>query len=260
MSQPVPDYQGKISARGPFSRRATWAAVFCGVSITTTVLIYLCFSTWLVRPSTVGLLFWLDIASSLATIVLGTRLRRPAIRPRGGWLAAIAVCLVPFSCLATVPLLGPPLETLEFRVRHANQAHFSKLAKACESYGRAHGSFPPHLAVLIAEGSILPEDLIDPFSRTAPAVLPSPLAPADWPKIAPLIDAHSDYVYTGAGLPADTKPEVIVLYDKPVSERGGRLVQRVIFQDFVEDADVAKVFADDAARRAAIHLPAIKPP
>jgi hypothetical protein len=260
MSQPVLDYQGNAAPSGRFSRRAIWAVVFCAVCFATMVLLYLCFTVWLVKPSTVGMLFWVLIASFLATVVMGTRLRRPAIRVRGWWLAVVAVCLVPFSCLGTLPLFGPPAETIAIRFQFANRDHFYKIAEACRSYAAKHGSYPPHLAVLIAEGTISAEDLLDPFSHTTAAVVPSGCVPADWPKLVPVIDTHSDYIYVGAGLPEDPNTEVIILYDKPVSERGGRLIQRVISDDFVQDSDLARVFATDAATRAVHYLPAIKPP
>ncbi len=260
MSQPVLNYHTNRSSNRPFSRRALLSAFFCAISITSVVLLYSCHFTWLARPSTVTLLFNLLFGSILATIITGVRLRRPALSPRGNWLAVVAVCLALSSCMATLPLLGPARESIEYNFQYANLSHFHKIYDACKTYASRSGAYPPHLAVLVADGSISPDDLLDPFSHTAPAILPSPLAPADWPKIVSLIDAHSDYVYTGSGVPIDSGPEVIILYDKPIPERGGRYILCDANNAFVQDADLAAFFATDAKARAANHLPHISPP
>lgn len=243
------EYQ-RGTAGTPFNRRNLLAAAFCATSIILLVLLYLCKLYWLVRPSTVERVEIAWLVSIVAAIAAAVRLRRHAVIGRGHWLAIVAAVLALCSCLGGLPLFGPASEGVYFRFEYANRDHFGKIAEACRDYAGRHSLYPEHLAVLVAEGAIATEDLLDPFSRTKKATLPAGIGAGDWRKVQALIDAHCDYVYIGAGLPdATVEPDVILLYDKPIAQRNGRLIRELFGDRFVSDADLSARFAADEALR-----------
>ena len=228
-------------------------------------LLLMCSAYWLVRPAMVESIRLGSLALLLAAFVFNATALVSSSRQRGaqrGFVLALLMFLATFpSCFFFLMLCGPAAEVPQFRFDYATREHQFKIAKILQAYAETHAAYPPHLAVLVANGKLAPSDLLDPFSNTRPLVIPAGLGAGDWRRIVAAVDAHCDFIYTAGDLPlnyvAADSEKLIVLYDKGVPGRDGRLVRRGWGYEeiFVKLADLPAEFAAHNAARAAIGLP-----
>jgi hypothetical protein len=184
--------------------------------------------------------------------------------PRGSAMpiaTALLFCLLGmpillFVSIANMPVIQPPRPPylhLYTSIRY--------LSIASAPYAAAHaGHFPPHPAILILDGTLDPRYIAHP--GTPPYTPPTPLPPlTDWPLIAPDVDAHSAFVYTGADLVVPLLPgpafRIVLAYSKPSPLTPNHRV--LLFADghseYIPDADLPATFATSNAARAKLGLP-----
>jgi len=79
-------------------------------------------------------------------------------------------------------------------------------------------ALPDDLARLVAEGMISPRQLVSRRSGTQPLVMTDELekmSKENFANFAEQVAAHSDFVYLGRGMKAETNSNVVVAYEKP---------------------------------------------
>jgi hypothetical protein len=139
------------------------------------------------------------------------------------------------------------------------QSNLNAITKACFVYASDNNDhFPPHLVILVLDGSVSPNYLST--RDVAPLSLPSPPPPPSaWPTLAAVLDQHSAFIYTGADLTATMDAAVIIAYSKksPLIPNCRLLAFADAHTEFVPDADLPKAFAASNAARATLHLPPV---
>ena len=236
-----------------------------------------CFMGLYLADSSFVLVCLVTTFCSLASVAFGVysikRVRHSRGRLVGSILAALAIL---FSL--TTGLLCPGFaNSLQISQHISNinytNAHLREIVRACQAYADAHkNAFPAHLAVLLAERTVKPDQLLD---RNAPIKLqPFPesrLAPGvDWRSLATDVEAHCDFTYVGADLKNPQDSDIIVLYTKPgrihnhfdptndaVDGHGRLVAYSDSHAEFVLDASLPAAFAQSNAARARLGLPPV---
>ena len=123
----------------------------------------------------------------------------------------------------------------------ANADNLNSIAVGCWRYANDHRqAMPEHLAELIAEGQIMPKQLIRPGSGTKPLRLTDALraqARLDWHSIEDLVNQHCDYVYFGAGTWPEPDDSCILAMDNPLLDINSNGVQCVFGDGSVDMSD-----------------------
>jgi len=242
----------------PWNRWVKVAVPLTILSAGGSAILLMCSVYWLIRPSNVETIRLATLLILLATVAFNITALVSATRHRTtqrGFILAIMAFILTFpSCGLFTTLMGPASEVPQCRFDYATRENQWKIVRELQLYRETHDAYPPHLAVLLASGRLKPRDLLDPFSKTAPLTLSTSLTPAAWPTIVADVDRHSDIIYTAADYRGDDEA-VILLYDKRVSERSGRLMNLQSGERFVTLADLPAVFAAHNATRARNGLP-----
>ena len=175
----------------------------------------------------------------LAAAVQQSRPRHASLRHHFGCAAICATLLLcaamgSFSSFVPSALFRSLYSIVDVPVlsaMHDVQASINAaaIANACAAYAKTHNSrYPPHLAVLVIDGSCDVESLHVP-GGTANIIDTSslPKSETDWPKIAAIVESGSDFEYVGADLPTELhrdESKLITVYSKTTLHDGSRVL------------------------------------
>jgi hypothetical protein len=170
----------------------------------------------------------------------------------------LTIPAVAFGTAVMIPSLG---RARELANRAADGASLTGIAKAANLYGAENNdALPPHMAVLLINGWVSPKGLVSRSSNTKPLELtPQQLdaAKTDWKTIAPLVDAHTDFIYVGAGMHNDVDATIPLVFSR--IGLPGRDGINIAFQDahveFVRLPMVQMELDTLNAKRHDLHLP-----
>jgi hypothetical protein len=264
----VLDYASPKTARKPYRHAPLIVALACLVLTLTFVLLKVFapigfFGTREIFSTFVGFSVVLCAIGEAATIAALITIRRRFRSPSH----LFWVLLGSLACLLGLPLMFLLTGLSTTGSSHAHPPYLRLMAAIrtldmnCGIYAASHnGKYPPHLAVLILQGTLAPRDVA---GLGLPAYIPpSPLPPVSyWPLIATEVDAHSAFIYTAADLydpfPAILDSHIILAYSKPdhAITPGHRVLLSADGARYVPDADLPAVFAASNAARAKLHLP-----
>ena len=138
--------------------------------------------------------------------------------------SALCVIAIPVFFAILLPSLG---RARELANRSYDAASLRRLGNAFTTYASDNaGAFPPSIAAAAQYGAD-PKNFISKDSTTTPPSFTPPV-PA-WGPRAPDIEAHTDFIYTGADLHPPTDPSIILRYTKDLYM--GHEVRAVLFAD-----------------------------
>jgi prepilin-type processing-associated H-X9-DG protein len=165
----------------------------------------------------------------------------------------LCVIAIPFFIAGLLPVLG---RSRELANRSYDQASMRQLGNALIEYSSTNYSFPPSIAAAAQYGAT-PKNFISKVSTTTPPAYTPPVT--DWHPLAPDIEAHTDFIYTGADLGAPADPSIILLYTKDIYM--GHEGRNILFADghaeYVRSLNLPTTFDASNTARARLHLPPV---
>jgi prepilin-type processing-associated H-X9-DG protein len=202
-------------------------------------------------------IFCLGPLTGIAAIVLGLKAKRssPSSLATAGIVTGAAGSFLAVIGWIFVALVAIPsfARAKEIATRTQDAAHLRLIANALLIYATENmDRFPPSLAAA-AENVRDPHFFVSRNTTTTPPVYTLPVT--DWHTLVPGFDAHTDFIYVGAGMRSSVEPDVILAYSKDIYDHQGR---NILFTDahveFVPAADLSRVFAKSNAARARRNL------
>jgi prepilin-type processing-associated H-X9-DG protein len=168
--------------------------------------------------------------------------------------SALCVIFIPLYIAILLPSLG---RARELANRSYDAASLRQLGVAFTTYATDNaGAFPPSIAAAAQYGAD-PKNFISKDGTTTPPAFTTPVP--DWHPLAADIEAHTDFIYTGADLHTPTDPAIILLYTKDVymGHEGRNLLFTDGHVEYVRSINLPTLFGESNTARERLHLPPI---